>query len=108
IRKLIAHFEKAGDLWRIADRLRAGVRFEPFNLMKDPGALGQFDIIVLANVLSVFDAETRLAVIERVAGQLAPEGAILLGAGETLPEGCAFLTLEAGVARKSGATRAAA
>lgn len=108
IRKLIAHFEKAGDLWRIADRLRAGVRFEPFNLMKDPGALGQFDIIVLANVLSVFDAETRLAVIERVAGQLAPEGAILLGAGETLPEGCTLLTLEAGVARKSGAARAAA
>ena len=28
IRKLIAHFEKAGDLWRISDRLRASVRFE--------------------------------------------------------------------------------
>lgn len=108
IRKLIAYFEKAGDLWRIADRLRAGVRFETHNLMKHPGHLGQFDIIVLAHVLPVFDQQTRLDVLERIAEVLSPNGVLLLGAGETLPEGCACFTLEAGIARKPASARVAA
>ncbi|MGE0740520.1 MAG: protein-glutamate O-methyltransferase CheR [Hyphomonadaceae bacterium] len=108
IRRLISHFEKAGDLWRISDRLRASVRFEAFNLMKHPGPLGQFDIIMLAHVLPSFDAETRAAVIARTLDVLHPEGAIMLGAGEVLPEGCEGLTLENGIARRSNAARRAA
>jgi chemotaxis protein methyltransferase CheR len=108
IRKLIAYFEKAGDLWRISDRLRAGVKFENHNLMKHPEQLGQFDIIMLAHVLPSFDAETRIAVLHRIAEALAPGGMLLLGAGETLPENCESFTLENGVARKPGAARAAA
>src|SRR6185312_760473 len=86
IRKLIAHFEKAGDLWRISDRLRASVKFESHNLMKHPGELGAFDIIMLTHVLSSFDPLMRVEVLERVADALAPDGAIVLGAGEALPE----------------------
>ncbi|MGQ0533683.1 MAG: CheR family methyltransferase [Caulobacteraceae bacterium] len=108
IRKLIAYFEKAGDLWRISDRLRAGVRFESFNLMKHPGQFGHFDIIVLAHVLASFDTETRIAVLARIADALRPGGVLLLGAGETLPEGCESFTLENGVARKPANTRVAA
>lgn len=108
IRKLIAYFEKAGDLWRICDRLRAGVRFEQHNLMKHPGELGQFDIVMLAHVLPSFDAETRAAVLMRVADTLKSDGVLLLGAGETLPETCDSLTLEHGIVRKAGATRQAA
>ncbi|HYD89331.1 MAG TPA: protein-glutamate O-methyltransferase CheR [Vitreimonas sp.] len=108
IRKLIAHFEKAGDLWRISDRLRAAVKFERHNLLHHPGQLGQFDIVLLAHVLISFDQPTRLAVLERVLDVLAPEGVVLLGAGETLPEGCEGLTLENGVVRRTGAARAAA
>lgn len=107
IRKLIAFFEKAGDLWRIADRLRAGVRFEQQNLMKHPGELGQFDIIVLSHVLPAFDVETRVDVLRRTAEALAPNGVVLLGAGETLPPACDVLVLEHGVARKPSARKAA-
>jgi len=103
IRKLIAHFEKAGDLWRLSDRLRAGVRFEPHNLMKHPGHLGQFDIIVLAHVLGSFDAETRAAVLNRCANVLAPDGVIVLGEGEALPEGCASLKFEHGAVMRAPA-----
>ena len=105
IRKLIAHFEKTGDLWRISDRLRASVRFEAQNLMKHPGALGKFDIIVLAHVLPHFDQETRLAVLSRMADALHPEGVLMLGGGETLPEGCEGLAQEHGVVRKLGVVR---
>jgi chemotaxis protein methyltransferase CheR len=108
IRKLIAHFEKAGDLWRISDRLRAGVKFEGHNLLKHPGHLGQFDIILLSHVLSNFDAETKAAVVQRAADALNADGIILLGAGETLPEGVEGLSCDAGVVRKGSAARAAA
>jgi len=108
IRKLIAHFEKAGDLWRIGDRLRASVKFERHNLLHHPGQFGQFDIIVLAHVLTSFDTATRVQVLQRVAEVLGPDGVILIGAGETLPEGCEGLTLDSGAVRKADAARRAA
>lgn len=108
IRKLIAHFERANDLWRISDRMRAAVRFEPFNLMKHPGQLGRFDIVVLAHVLSSFDPETQRGVLARIAETLAPEGCIVLGAGEAQPEGVDGLRLENGILFKTQASQVAA
>jgi chemotaxis protein methyltransferase CheR len=108
IRKLIAHFEKAGDLWRISDRLRASVTFSAHNLLKHPGALGQFDVIMLSHVLGGFDSETRAAVMLRVADALAPQGVIVLGEGEALPDACDELVCEGGVVTKKSAARAAA
>ena len=108
IKKLIAYFEKAGDLWRISDRLRASVKFENHNLLKHPEQLGQFDIILMSHVLGGFDAETRTAVMARAADALAPGGAIILGAGETLPDNCEGLTFSAGVVTRRVAARAAA
>lgn len=108
IRTLIAHFEKSGDLWRISDRLRANVRFEQHNLLKHPGGLGQFDIIVCAHVLSSFDEPTRLATLARLADALTPDGVLLLGAGEKLPEGVEGLAHEDGVVISKAAARRAA
>jgi chemotaxis protein methyltransferase CheR len=108
IRKLIAHFEKAGDLWRISDRLRASVKFENVNLLKQAGGPGQFDIVMLSHVLHDFDAEMKSAVMARVAEVLAPGGSIVLGAGETLPDQCEGLILEGGIVVPKNAARAAA
>lgn len=109
IRKLIAHFEKAGDLWRISDRLRASVTFSGHNLLKHPGALGQFDVVLLCHVLSGFDAETRRAVIMRAADALRSDGVLVLGDGEALPNDCEGLAWEQGIVVKAGgAARAAA
>lgn len=108
IRKLIAHFEKAGDLWRISDRLRASVTFSAHNLLKHPGALGQFDVILLCHVLGAFDPETRAAVMLRVADALAPGGVIVLGEGEAMPGECEGLVFDGGVVTKKSAARAAA
>lgn len=108
IRKLIAHFEKAGDLWRICDRLRASVTFSEHNLLKHPGALGQFDIILLCHVLGGFDAEAQRAVLLRAADALAPNGVIVLGHGETLPKDCEGLAFDNGVITRGGSERVAA
>lgn len=106
IRKLIAHFEKAGDLWRISDRLRASVKYETHNLLKHPGSLGSFDVILLAHVLGAFDVETRATVLARVSDVLAPGGVIVLGAGETA-EIDGFVCA-GGIVSRANANRAAA
>lgn len=108
IRKLITHFEKAGDLWRICDRMRAAVRFEHHNLLKHPGGLGEFDIIMFAHVLPGLDPNIRAETLTRVSEVLAPGGVILLGAGETLPSGCAGFQIEDGVASRASGAQAAA
>jgi chemotaxis protein methyltransferase CheR len=108
IRKLIAHFEKAGDLWRISDRLRASVRFENHNLLKHPGALGQFDIIVLSHVLPIFDSVMRAEVLTRVLDVLGADGVIVLGANEALPEGVEGLAFADGIVTRANSARAAA
>jgi chemotaxis protein methyltransferase CheR len=108
IRTLIRHFERSGDLWRINDRLRAAIRFETQSLLEHPGALGRFDLIVLAHVLSAFDHETQLGVLEGVADALRPDGLLMLGAGEALPEGFGRFALSDGFARFADAERVAA
>jgi chemotaxis protein methyltransferase CheR len=108
IRKLISHFEKLGDLWRIADRLRAGVRFEQHNLMQDATALGRFDIVLCRHVLSCFDAHTRAATLERVAATMAPDGVLLLGAGEGADAEAFIASSEPGVFVRNAAWRRAA
>lgn len=90
IRKLIEHFEKAGDLWRISDRLRSKVRFEQHNLLQDPSALGQFDIVLCRYVLTQFDPAMRTATLERLAQALAPDGVLVLGETEAYDSTDAF------------------
>lgn len=108
IRKLITHFERAGDLWRISDRLRAAARFERFNLLRASDHIGPCDIIMLCHVLPGFDAETRANVVTRLAANLNPEGCMVLGAGETLPEGCEGLVCANGIIQRSPSGRIAA
>lgn len=108
VRKLIAHFEKAGDLWRISDRLRACVRFETHNLLTSLSELGRFDLILCCNVMSAFDAQTRIVTLERLNDALETGGALVLGAGERLPEGGDGFSQSGGVFVKTNGARAAA
>ncbi|MGE0597441.1 MAG: protein-glutamate O-methyltransferase CheR [Hyphomonadaceae bacterium] len=108
IRKLIAYFEKAGDLWRISDRLRAAVRFEAHNLLTHPGELGRFDIILCCNVITAFGPATRIDTINRIGDALAPDGVLILGAHETLPDGAGGFAGGNGIFQRSAAARKAA
>jgi chemotaxis protein methyltransferase CheR len=80
---LIRHFEKTGDLWRISDRIRARVKFQPHNLLDDPRALGQFDIIFCRNVLTAFDNDLRGHTLDRALDQLADDGYLVMGESES-------------------------
>jgi chemotaxis protein methyltransferase CheR len=76
--------EEGGGMWRIADRLRQAVRFEPRNLVERPPRPGIFDIILCRNLLLYFAPEMRRLAFTRLAEAMAPDGALMLGAGETV------------------------
>jgi chemotaxis protein methyltransferase CheR len=84
VQLLIKHFEQAGEQWRIASSLRQMVDYRPLNLLQPFDALGTFDIIYCRNVLIYFDAPTKGDVLARLSASLAPDGAMLLGAAETV------------------------
>lgn len=84
VRRLVRWFSKEEDNWRLSPRIRQGVRFRTQNLLDDCRALGRFDVVFCRNVLSGMDPATRAQVLERIAGQLADDGTLMLGADETV------------------------
>lgn len=80
---LIARFEQEGEDWRIKPMLKARTSFMVHNLLETSPA-GRFDVILCRNVLLYFSAERRRAVLDRLASAIAPDGMLILGAGETV------------------------
>ncbi len=81
---LLKYFTQQGDQWQIAASLRSMVEFRQFNLLQSFDALGAFDVIFCRNVLIYFDAPTKSEILARFGTSLAPGGALLLGAAETV------------------------
>ncbi|MBY0332369.1 MAG: protein-glutamate O-methyltransferase CheR [Acetobacteraceae bacterium] len=87
VQMLVKYFRQdpaGGGRWRIAEPLRAMARFQSFNLLGDPRALGTFDVIFCRNVLIYFDPPTKAQVLAAVASRLAPDGYLYLGGAETV------------------------
>lgn len=78
------HFTQVGDRWRIDPGLGGMIDFRPLNLLQSFDHLGSFDIVFCRNVLIYFDMATKGDVLRRIAKSLAPDGAVLLGAAETV------------------------
>jgi len=70
---------------RIVPELRSRVHFKHLNLMNAQYPVDRdVDIIFCRNVLIYFDAATKGDVLARISASLAPDGAVLLGAAETV------------------------
>jgi len=86
VTQMIRWFEEGDDGWRVADALRRNVRFQVHNILEaapHPG-VGQFDIVLCRNVLLYLSAEKKRMAFDRLAAALAPDGWLMLGAGETV------------------------
>ena len=70
--------------WKVDDRLRNAVRFEVRNIIERPPSPGRFDIILCRNVLLYFTPEMRRLAFTRLSDAVAPDGVLMLGAGETV------------------------
>jgi chemotaxis protein methyltransferase CheR len=84
IQLLLKYFSQVGDQWQVAPQIRSMVDFRHLNLIKDFSAIGTFDIVYCRNVLIYFDGPTKTDVLKRLANAMAPDGALLLGAAETI------------------------
>lgn len=87
INLLMTHFTQEDDKWRLKSNIRSMVKHKTFNLLDNMSNLGQFDVIFCCNVLHYFDNKTQTNVLERLLQQLQPDGFLLVGGAEKLPEG---------------------
>ena len=76
--------ELGGGEWRVSPKLRDKVRFEARNLIEAPPCPGRFDVILCRNVLLYFAPDMRRMAFGRLAEAMAPDGTLMLGAGETV------------------------
>lgn len=84
INQMIKWFEEAADGWRAVESLRRQVRFQVHNILEPAPHPGDFDIVLCRNVLLYLSADKRALAFERIAGSMAEDGWLMLGAGETV------------------------
>lgn len=91
IRRLVDWFDPVLDEgWRVRPDLASLVTFGRQNLLGPPPAGAQFDLILCRNALLYFSTDRRNQVLDRLATAIAPDGALVLGAGETPSNGDRF------------------
>ncbi len=69
--------------WQIDSSLQKCVRFDPFNVRRDPFPVEQFDLIFCRNLLIYFDAAFKKQLLTAFHLALKPEGLLFLGASES-------------------------
>ncbi|WP_243374083.1 CheR family methyltransferase [Microvirga solisilvae] len=84
IKLLVKYFTQKGDLWQISPEIRSMVDFRYLNLIEDFNRLGTFDIVYCRNVLIYFEAAMKANVLRRIAQIMPADGALVLGASETI------------------------
>ncbi len=84
INQMIKWFEETSEGWRAVEPLRKPLRFQVHNLLEPPPHPGDFDIVLCRNVLLYLSPEKKSLAFERIAGAMAADGWLMLGAGETV------------------------
>ena len=84
VSQMLNFFVEDSGHWQAIDSIRSMTRFQQHNILNAPPPPGRFDLIMCRNVLLYFDPETRAAAFDRLASGIAPDGWLMLGAGETV------------------------
>ncbi len=87
------YFEDSDGAWTISPELRSSIRFREHNLVEAPPIppRGQgWDVVLCRNVLIYFDLDPTKKVIERFASVLHPDGYLMLGSSEQMPDAWAY------------------
>lgn len=84
VTQMLRHFEETPGGWQILDHVRHITRFQQHNVLDEPPARARFDLILCRNVLLYFPPPNRETAFQRIASAIAPDGFLMLGAGETV------------------------
>lgn len=77
------YFEKKGMAYELVPSLRQIVKFKQFNLKSSFREHGQFDMILIRNVLIYFSDELKKEIYAKLHGSLAADGLLTIGASES-------------------------
>ena len=95
IQLLMKYFTQVNDLWQIDSSIRAMIKFQSLNLLKNFSLLGAFDIVFCRNVLIYFDQQTKGEVLDGISSLMPSDGYLFLGGAETVLGICdAFKPME--------------
>jgi chemotaxis protein methyltransferase CheR len=84
VTQMLRHFDETANGWQIGEDPRRIVQFRQHNLLGPHPVRQPFDLVLCRNVLLYFERETRSAAFDRLANAVAPDGFLMLGAGETV------------------------
>jgi chemotaxis protein methyltransferase CheR len=84
INQMIKWFEECADGWRAVEPLRKPERYQVHNLLEPAPHPGGFDIVLCRNVLLYLSPDKKALAFERLAGAMAEDGWLMLGAGDTV------------------------
>jgi chemotaxis protein methyltransferase CheR len=84
VRRMLRWFETKGEEWHAIAELKRDVNLHVHNLLDRPPPGRAFDVILCRNVLLYFPQNVREGVFDRFSGAIAPDGILMLGAGETV------------------------
>jgi chemotaxis protein methyltransferase CheR len=106
VSSMLKWFDQVGEDWRVRRELARYLRFRRHNLLM--AQTGRFDLVLCRNVLLYFSPERRREAFHRLSARLAPDGYLMLGAGETvIGQTEAFVSSPElrGLYRKAGSAR---
>ena len=83
VKKLIQFFDRQGSNWTAKPELRSLMEHRKFNLSKPWPYVGEFDMVLMRNVLIYFDMNSKQEIITRARRVLRSEGYFFVGSSET-------------------------
>lgn len=83
-RLLTRYFLREGKQWHVHPVIRRWIDCRKMNLVSPWPPLPRFDIVFMRNVLVYFDQQTKEGVLQRTARNMAPDGYLFMGGGESL------------------------
>ncbi|MEZ5680434.1 MAG: protein-glutamate O-methyltransferase CheR [Erythrobacter sp.] len=84
VAQMLNFFSETPRGWQASDKICSMTRFQQHSILDHPPSPGRFDLVLCRNILLYFDRPTRSMAFDRVASALAPDGWLMLGAGETV------------------------
>lgn len=85
-RLLVRYFDRSGEEWVVKPEIAAICNFRKANLCGPLRFPEPFDLILLRNVMLYLSAETRISLLATMRRLIAPDGFLVLGSAEQIPE----------------------
>lgn len=83
VSQMLRWFDETPAGWRPRREIARTIRFDRRNLLDRPPGRGSFDLVLCRNVLLYFDRINRARAFDRLDEALAPDGWLMIGAGES-------------------------